>query len=78
MWSADLSDGFGPEDKLNMCGSNLVFIDLDSDGDWFTYTNGAWSTGKIKLINSCTTGANLFPRSQGYIVGLAHAIICFV
>lgn len=62
------SDGFGPDDKLNVCGSSLVFIDLDSDGDWFAYSGGQWSTGPITLNNNCTSGINLIPRSQGYIV----------
>ena len=29
---ADPDDGFGPEDKLVACNTNLVFVDLETDG----------------------------------------------
>lgn len=64
----DLDDGFGPEDKLVMCNGDLVFIDLDINGDWFSFKGGAWSTGAITLQNQCPSGAQLFPRSNGYAV----------
>jgi hypothetical protein len=34
---SSISDGFGPEDKLQLCNSDLVFVDLNADDAY-----GAW------------------------------------
>ena len=50
----------------------IVFLDLDSDGDWYTFNSasdpGVYSTGKVALNNNCSSGGNLFPRANGYTV----------
>ena len=45
-----------------------MFVDLDKDGDWFSYSDEQWTTGPITLLNNCTTGGNLYPRTNGYVV----------
>lgn len=45
-----------------------VFIDLDSDGDWFAYESGSWTTGPIAILSNCTNGTQLYPRTNGYTV----------
>ena len=59
-----------------MCNGDLVFIDLDIDGDWFSFKGGVWSTGAITLQNQCPSGAQLFPRSNGYAVRSARESSC--
>ena len=66
----NLTDGYGPEDKLQACSGTLVFIDLDSDGEWFAY-NGTWDRGSVTLNDLCPVGSQLFPRGNGYTVGTA-------
>ena len=72
---ADPADGFGPEDKLNACNGDLVFIDLDEvGGEWFKYTTatGAWSKGPIGASGpQCPQP--LYPRTGGYSVGLTKS-----
>lgn len=67
----NLTDGYGPEDKLQACNGQLVFVDLDSDGEWYAY-NGTWSRGFVELDTLCPSGSQLYPRGNGYTVGTAR------
>ena len=73
---ADPADGFGPEDKLNACNNDLVFIDLDEVGGvWFRYTTatGVWTKGAIGQSGPQCAGQPLYPRTAGYSVGLTKS-----
>ena len=47
-----------------------MFIDLDSSGGWRSYINQEWMSGPITMNNACPTGQPLWPRSNGYTVGV--------
>lgn len=57
---------------MQPCNNQLVFIDLDSDGEWFAYDGTTWSRGLVELDVLCTNGSQLFPRGNGYTVGTAR------
>ena len=56
------------------CNGNLVFLDLDNAGGvLFTYNTAAKTWAKQTLTQAtCSSGANLWPRDQGYVLTVTN------